>query len=232
MRFRGWRFRRGRRRLGRKYLRGGGIEVGGLNEPLRLPRGASVRYVDRLDTAALHDRFPDFAADALVEVDVVDEGEVLGKFEDESLDFVVANHFLEHTEDPLAALAAQMRVLRPGGIAFLAIPDMRFTFDRHREQTTAEHVLRDHREGPLRSRREHFIDWAASVIWADDPDVEGARLDSAGEEIHFHAWTRESFGELLDRAREELELPFDVLELEPNRHEFVVVLRKRGGRSA
>jgi SAM-dependent methyltransferase len=224
---RGWRFRRGRARLARRYLRGEGIEIGALNEPLRLPRGARARYVDRLDTAALRARFPSLADQNLVEVEVVDEGERLASVADASLDFIVANHFLEHVEDPLAALAAQLRVLRAGGISFMAIPDMRRTFDRHRRETTVEHILRDHREGPAGSRAGHFEEWAARVLWVDDPAGEGARLDAAGEEIHFHAWTREGFGALLEAAREELATPFEVLALAPNRHEFVAVLRKR-----
>jgi predicted SAM-dependent methyltransferase len=222
---RGWRFRRGRRRLAR-HLRGEGLEIGALNEPLRLPRGARVRYVDRLDTAALRERFPTLPPGRLVDVEVVDDGETLATIADGSLDFVVANHVLEHTEDPLAALAAWLRVLRPGGAVFLAIPDMRFTFDRDRSPTTVEHVIADHRHGPARSRRGHYEEWAGRVLWLTDPVADGARLDEAGEEIHFHAWIRESFGALLDAAHAELEVPFEVEALEPNRHEFLVLLRR------
>ena len=223
---RGWRFRRGRRRLARRFLRGEGIEVGALNEPLWLPRGARALYVDRLDTPALRDRFPELAGERLAEVDLVDDGETLGSVADRSLDFVVANHVIEHTEDPLAALAAWLRVLRPGGIAFVAVPDKRRTFDRHREETTVEHVLRDHREGAGWSRAGHFEEWAGQVMGAPDPVAEGARLDAAGEEIHFHAWTREGFGELLEVAGAVLPVAFEVAALEPNRHEFVAVLRR------
>ena len=223
---RGWRFRRGRRRLARRYVRGEGIEVGALNEPLRMPRGARVRYVDRLDTHALRERFPELAGVDLVEVDVVDDGATLATVADASLDFVVANHVIEHTEDPLAALAAWLRVLRPGGVAFLAVPDMRHTFDRGREETPTEHVLRDHRDGPSGSRAGHYEEWAGRVMGATDPAGEGARLDAAGEEIHFHAWTREGFAELLEAARGVLPVAFEVEALEPNRHEFVAVLRR------
>lgn len=226
---RGWRFRRGRRRLARRYLRGEGIEIGALNEPLGLPRGASVRYLDRASSNELRRRFPELAGETFVEVEVVADGETLEGVADASLDFVVANHFLEHVEDPLGALAAQRRVLRPGGIAFLAIPDMRFSFDRGREETSAEHVLRDHLDGPEASRRDHFEQWARHVLGAEDPVAEGSRLDRAGTEIHFHAWTREGFGALLDRAREELGLGFELLALEPNRHEFIAVLEATGG---
>jgi SAM-dependent methyltransferase len=223
---RGWRFRHGRRRLGRRYLRGSGVEIGALNEPLRLPRGARVRYVDRLATPALRERFPELAGVDLVEVDVVDDGETLATIPDASLDFVVANHVIEHTEDPLAALAAWLRVLVPGGVAFLAVPDMRHTFDRDREETSTEHVLRDHRDGAAASRTGHYVEWAGRVMGAADPAAEGARLEAAGEEIHFHAWTREGFADLLEAAHGALPVAFEVEALEPNRHEFVAILRR------
>jgi len=223
---RGWRFRRRRRRLARRFLRGEGVEVGALNEPLRLPRGARARYVDRLATAALRERFPELAGERLVDVDVVDEGETLASVADASLDFVVANHVIEHTEDPLAALGAWLRVLRSGGVVFLAVPDMRHTFDRGREPTTTEHVLRDHRDGPAGSRAAHFEEWAGKVMGAADPAAEGARLDAAREEIHFHVWTIDGFGDLLAAAHAELPVAFEVAALEPNRHEFVAVLRR------
>jgi SAM-dependent methyltransferase len=223
---RGWRFRRGRRRLARRYISGEGIEIGALNEQLPVPKDARVRYVDRYDTAGLRGRFPELAGERLVEVEIVDDGETLATIPDASQDFVVANHFIEHVEDPLAAIAAQLRVLRPGGVAILAIPDMRFTFDKARRPTGAGHVIADHRQGPAASRRGHYEEWARTVLGASNPEAEGARLDKAGHEIHFHVWTREGFGELLRRAREELGMAFEVLALKPNRHEFIAVLRK------
>ena len=42
---------------------------------------------------------------------------------DASFDVVTAKHTLEHTERPLEALAEIRRVLRPGGVAFLVVPD-------------------------------------------------------------------------------------------------------------
>ena len=62
-------------------------------------------------------------ASAVVETDVIDDGAGLGGFGDESLDFVIANHVLEHIEDPIAALSNWARVLRPDGVLFLTLPD-------------------------------------------------------------------------------------------------------------
>lgn len=44
-------------------------------------------------------------------------------FADGAFDIVTAKHTLEHTSHPLRALAEFKRVLRPGGVVFLVVPD-------------------------------------------------------------------------------------------------------------
>jgi predicted SAM-dependent methyltransferase len=56
-------------------------------------------------------------------VDVVDDDERVSTIGDATQDLVIANHFLEHYEDPLGALGIMIRVLRPGGVLYLAVPD-------------------------------------------------------------------------------------------------------------
>jgi SAM-dependent methyltransferase len=220
------RFRWGRRRLARRHLRGSGIEIGALNEPLPLPRAARVRYLDRLDVAGLRREYPELAGERFVQVDIVDDGERLSRIEDSSLDFIVANHFIEHTEDPIGTIESSLRALRPGGILFMAVPDKRRTFDRGRRVTEVEHLLRDHREGPQSSRGAHYEEWAREVMRAPDPEAEARGLRDAGTSIHFHVWTRDAFGDLLAMLRDSLGLPFEVEAMEENRHEFIAVLRK------
>ncbi len=73
-----------RRRLSFRYLRGSGLEIGGLNLSLPVAEGVRVTYVDRLQTEALLRQYPELAAEILVPVDVVDDGERLPKFADET----------------------------------------------------------------------------------------------------------------------------------------------------
>ncbi len=54
-------------------------------------------------------------------------------YPDESFDFVMANHVLEHVDDDLRALAELRRVLKPGGRAILQTP-----FSQVREQTVCD----------------------------------------------------------------------------------------------
>ncbi len=220
--------RRARVRLARRFLRGDGLEIGALHLPLPVPRGARVRYVDRLAKDDLVREYPELEGHALVDVDVVDDGERLTTVPDGSVDFVVANHFLEHTEDPIGTLAQHARVLRPGGVLFLANPDPRATFDRDRPLTTIEHLARDHREGPEASRDELYEEWVRIVERAPEPEVaaRAAELRDARYSIHFHVWTPAVFAEMVRHCAVEEGIPIELEALVPVQHEFITVLRR------
>jgi SAM-dependent methyltransferase len=220
--------RAARRSLARRFLHGDGLEIGALNLPLALPRGARVRYVDRMTVPELREQYPSWEAWELVEPDIVDDGEKLTTVPDASADFLIANHFIEHTEDPLGTLAAHLRVLRPGGVIFMAVPDARHTPDVRRALTPLEHVVRDHAEGPAGSRAQHFAEHVRAWEEIDGPaaDARARELDETDYSIHFHVWTPDTFTELLVHARRELGLPLEIEAVQPVRHEFIVILRK------
>jgi SAM-dependent methyltransferase len=220
-----------RRRLS-TWLRGEGIEVGALNVPLGLHRKARVRYVDRLTVDEQRRQYPELADKPLAPVDVVGSAEDLSAFEDCSLDFVIANHLLEHLEDPIAGLLEFARVLKPGGVLYLGLPDQRRTFDRERELTSVEHLLRDHEQGADISRRDHYVEWARHVVHVQPGDfdgyVEGSMSD--GYSIHFRCWQPDTFLDFLVAVRQRFELDFEVLAFAPpekeDDDEFIVVLVK------
>jgi predicted SAM-dependent methyltransferase len=208
------------------YLRGEGIEIGALDRPLWLPRHAHARYVDFMSREELLKVVP-LPTDprAVVATDVVDDASRLEKFAGESLDFVVANHVLEHIEDPVVALETWIRVLRSGGVLFMTLPDARHTsFDVQKPRTSIEHVLRDHREGPAVSRDEHYREHARFVEGLPDEQVEERAAEVAGQgwPIHFHVWELEGFLALLGA----LQLPARLEHAELAGAEFSIVLRK------
>jgi len=214
-----------------RYLRGDGIEIGALNMPLRVPPSARVRYVDHASADELREIYAwelHIHGWPLVPPDVVDDGERLRKFEDESLDFVIANHMLEHVEDPIGALHHFLRVLRPGGILFLTLPDARRTFDGRRPRTTVEHLMGDHREGPEVSRREHYEEWARIIESLPEEQVP-ARVEAFATERprhHFHVWELDTFLEFLIA----LQPPADLEAAQATEKEFAVILRKNPGK--
>ena len=213
-------------------IAGTGIEIGALHNPFPVPAAARVSFVDRLDRAGLREEYPELADQPLVEVDVVDNGETLAKFDDASLDFVIASHFLEHCEDPVGALKADLRVLRPGGVLLLAIPDRRRGVDRVREPTSLEHLLADHERGPSRSRTEHYLDWVRMVdaplgnVSMAQVEAHAADLERRGYSIHFHCWTGDEFAAQLRNLIRRFVLPATPLEQSDNQHEFLVAVRR------
>jgi SAM-dependent methyltransferase len=220
-----------RRRLS-TWLRGEGIEIGALNVPLGLHRKARVRYVDRLTVDEQRKQYPELADKQLAPVDVIGSAEDLSAFDDGSLDFVVANHLLEHLEDPIAGLLEFSRVLKPGGVLYLGLPDQRRTFDRERELTSVEHLLRDHEEGAVTSRRDHYVEWARDVAHVQPGELD-SYVDSSmsdGYSIHFHCWQPDTFLDFLVSVRDKFGLDFEVLAFAPPENEddveFIVVLAK------
>jgi len=214
-------------------LAGEGIEIGALHSPLEMPPHARARYVDRKSTPDLRREYTEMADADLVEVDIVDDGEALATIPDGSQAFIVANHFLEHCEDPIAAIQNHLGKLREGGILFYAVPDKRYTFDWPRPVTSLEHMIADHEGGPERSRSEHYEEWARFVEIrsgeTNEQTVARARqLERDAYSIHMHVWTQVEFLQLVLAARERCGRAFDIEAAARQDIEFMVVLRKCG----
>ena len=62
-------------------------------------------------------------------------------FEDNSYDFIICNHVLEHIPDDTKAMQELYRVLAPGGIAILQIP-----YDKDRKTTFEDNSITDRKE--------------------------------------------------------------------------------------
>ena len=140
---------------------------------------------------------------------------------------MIANHFIEHTEDPISALRNAFRVLRTGGIVYLAAPDKRRTFDEERPLTTITHLERDYRDGPSWSRAAHFEEWARLVDHDENVGERVRVLTQMDYSIHFHVWTAKSFNSFLEHCRAtHPELSFEIVEFVENYHEFIAILRK------
>jgi SAM-dependent methyltransferase len=224
-----------RRRQLAAWLRGEGIEIGALNYPLWVHEDAHVRYVDRLPVEEQRRHYPELDGKPLAPVDLLATADDLTGIGDSSLDFVIANHLLEHLEDPIAGLLEFQRVLKPGGVVYLALPDQRQTFDQKRELTSVDHLLREHQEGATVARRDHYLDWARNVVGTRPEDLESYvdSLMADGYSIHFHCWQPDSFLDFFVAARNKFGLDFEVVAFAPPEGpddvEFILVLVK--GRS-
>ncbi|MBK7310868.1 MAG: methyltransferase domain-containing protein [Sphingobacteriaceae bacterium] len=210
-----------------KYLKGNGIEIGALHIPLQLPQSARVKYVDRMSKPDLRHHYAELANYDLVDVDVIDDGEKLSTFIDGSLDFIIANHMLEHCKSPINTIETHLKKIKPGGILFYAIPDKRFCADKNRENTTFEHVLADYK-GEL-DHYPHFEDWA--IHWNEAKGKEA--IDKRTKElfdmdysVHFHNWTVSTFGDFLYKTNDVLSVKFEIKLLFQNFTEIMAVLER------
>ena len=218
--------------LSGEFLLGSGIEIGALHLAMRLPPGTRVRYVDRMTVPELRAHYPELAAVELAHVDVVDDGELLTTIDGESVDFIVANHFLEHCEDPIRTIETHLGKVRPGGVLFYAVPDKRYTFDFRRPRTPLSHLIDDHENGPHASRSEHYSEWARLVYEGEPPDGEAAsqraqQLEHEGYSIHFHVWTQADLMALMLHCQERLG-NFEIEAVRRHGIECIVVLHKHG----
>lgn len=79
----------------------------------------------------------------VLKVDVVADGANL-PFEDESWDFVINSHVLEHFFDPIKTINEWVRVVKPGGYVFMIVPHKERTFDIDRDRTTLQELIDRH----------------------------------------------------------------------------------------
>jgi SAM-dependent methyltransferase len=220
-----------RARLAR-WLVGDGIEIGALYRALAVPRTARVRYVDRLSVPDLRKHYEELADLELTPVDLIGSAENLSVLEDESIDFIVANHVFEHLEYPIRALCEFMRVLRPRGVVYMALPDQRCGIDIDRCVTSFEHLIGEHRMGAEANRPDHYRDWVvnAEKHRPEDQEERIARLLDMDYAIHFHVWNADTFLDFLAGVRRETPLQFEVVAFAPPEYmgddELIVILSK------
>lgn len=122
------------------------LEIGPAHNAI-LPKrdGYRTRTVDYLDRAGLIERyknFPQYDPNDIEEVDyVLPPGAAMADVIHDRFDVVVASHVLEHTTSMIDFLNECERLLAPGGVLALVVPDHRYCFDRFRERASIARVI-------------------------------------------------------------------------------------------
>ena len=222
-----------RQNLAAAYLSGSGLEIGALQFPLPVPRTARVTYVDRMGTEELRAQYPELREHPLVPVAVVDDGETLKTVADDSQDFVIACQFLEHCQNPVGAVENFLRVVKDGGILYLAVPNKDYTFDKGRPPTSLAHLWSDHEGHPEWTRERHFQEFARAMSAVYHPQRSEAevaddavRLLTQDYSIHYHVWDMGSWMGFLLSLRERFD--FRVECVLRHSEEIVTILAKTG----
>jgi SAM-dependent methyltransferase len=216
------------------FITGHGIEIGALHSPLRVPKSAKVKYVDRMSNNDLTKQYPELNSTDLVPIDIIDDGEKLLKIPTSTQNFVIANHFLEHCQNPIGAIRNTLRVLKKGGVVYLSIPDKRYSFDADRPATPIGHLLKDFQEGPEWSKKQHFEEWTRYIDKIkDDAEVEEriSHLMKLDYSIHYHTWTQAEMLEFMLTLKQKLHFNFELELMLKNIGEVIFILRKTTGES-
>lgn len=179
--------------LVRPLISGRGIEIGGPSEIFENGRALPVYpLISSLEQIT-------FSGDAAQSV-ALDRP-------DASYDVVLSSHMLEHTTNPLKAIAEWRRVLKPSGYLLLVVPDGCETFDHARPVTSLEHLIEDFRNDTPESDLAHL----AEVLLLQDRKhwsfpTEAIQWDAIYSDnaalrcLHHHVFSEESASALVGLA--------------------------------
>jgi SAM-dependent methyltransferase len=167
-----------------------GLEIGPQHAPLVGKHESEVRYVDyatveeiRAGWTKAHVLNPA----TFVDVDIVWGAVPLRDALPAAVDYIVASHVIEHVPDLVGWLAELRGALKDDGVACLAVPDRRFTFDLFRAESELSEVIEAH----LTQRRQPSLRQVFDALsrtrpnahadaWASDPK---ARLAPIPEKL-------------------------------------------------
>uniref|UniRef100_A0A914Y2Z0 Methyltransferase type 11 domain-containing protein n=1 Tax=Panagrolaimus superbus TaxID=310955 RepID=A0A914Y2Z0_9BILA len=119
-----------------------GIEIGGsLHNPFCL----NTINVDFTNQSTIYKEAEKrFSGGNYLNVDIVASGDKL-PFANETYDFVISSHSIEHFYDPIKTIEEWLRVIKKGGYIFMIIPHKERTFDKPKNRTTLKELILRHR---------------------------------------------------------------------------------------
>lgn len=132
---------------------GKGLEIGGPSGVFRewygpLPIYKAVGFLDNCDISRStlwtnhSDNFT-FSPEKPAGKNIFCDGSDLSIVADNTYDFILSSHNLEHFANPIRALKEWQRIIRPDGALVLALPNYTRTFDHRREPTPVSHMIQD-----------------------------------------------------------------------------------------
>lgn len=195
--------------LAHQWCKGQGLELGAsAHNPFNLPGSLNLAPGD--DDAFYREQQIQMCG-AYVEIDIVAEGDAI-PVDDQSQDYIISSHVVEHFPNPLKAFVEWSRVLKPDGIIFMIVPKR----DAHP----------DDRNRPVSSWNSIVMAYIDDYTVDDFPGLVNRRRG------HYFVWTLELMLKVIEWGNEQLDLGWEVVATEASDSKvgngFTVVCQKKG----
>ena len=179
-----------------------GLEIGACDKPTVAREAGACRFADfrsandminlwGLDPATV------CHVDYILDRSICISGQISDKF-----DYIIACHVIEHVPDPIGYLHGLAKLLNPGGIIMLAVPDKRTTFDVRRPLTTLDHLLMDFYDQCSYPSIEHIVEFYRHVVEyetgkavsiAEAFSFAKSNYEGGAADPHCHVWDDATF---------------------------------------
>ncbi len=194
-----------------------GLEIGGPSAVFQrgltpLPIYDRVGSLDNCDfsrntTWAAHADAYTFSGDKRPGKNIFVDASDLSCVADQSYDFILSSHNLEHFANPVKALLEWKRVTRPGGGLILVLPNYARTFDHRRTPTAVDHMFEDFERNTPEDDLTHLPEILDKHDISLDPGAGSAEefhrrsLDNVNNRcLHHHVFDQTNSRELLTRC--------------------------------
>jgi SAM-dependent methyltransferase len=194
-----------------------GLEIGGPSSAFQrwfkpLPIYHRVGSLDNCDisrvtTWTIHEDAYTFSPHKAPGKNIFCDASNLSCIADQSYDFVLSSHNLEHFANPVKALYEWKRVIRPGGGLIVLLPNHMRTFDHRRSPTTVDHMFEDFRNETPEDDLFHLPEIMEKHDFSLDPGTASVEefhkrsLDNFNNRcLHHHVFDASNSRELLVRS--------------------------------
>jgi 2-polyprenyl-3-methyl-5-hydroxy-6-metoxy-1,4-benzoquinol methylase len=197
-------------------LKGNGLEIGGLNNPLIIPKECTIKYLDIEEASDIKSSFIELNNINLVKTDYIGD---VGKsnvmnITNTEFDFIIMNHVIEHVANPIQAIKNVWSGIKEGGQLVISVPDKNYTFDKDRPISTFEHILSDYYRGMTDVIDEHYIDFLSYVcpeVFSSSEKFTDALSSVRKRREHVHVWDSISFRNHLVRMLNILGVNYSII---------------------
>lgn len=141
--------------------------------------------------------------------EIISEASDLSCIEDQTYDFCISSHVLEHLSNPLKAIFEMKRVIKAGGHIIIIAPHKDITFDHNRKITSVQHMIDDFKNNVQEGDLSHLdmneiidnYDYSMdSGISTKEEFIERCGNNRTNRALHQHVFTTEIILKLADYA--------------------------------